>query len=421
MDLKRRLGRLGSAPPVGQKPSDGSAEAEAETGRAELDELRAKMASILGKPRPPPVEPPDPSLTTLPFMREETEWGPRYRRVARLRPSHHVGRMPVDAALAARSEVLALLALDSTVADVDLRRAVFFDTETTGLGGAGVVAFLVGSCRFDEHGTPVLEQLLLRQPGEERPILERFAELVREASVLVSYNGKSFDWPLMQSRYVMNRLPVLPERPHLDLLHVGRRLHRERLGSCRLGMLESEVLGFVRGEDIDGAEVPSRYSHFLRTGDEEALRAVVEHNAWDVVSMAALVGLYGEPLEGLHEDDLVALARTYRRAKALDQATEAATRALARGAGPEALRTRAMVAKARGDRAAALRDFTRLAESIDDEHVRLELAKLYEHHVKEPLRALDLTLQGTSESREARARRQHRLEKKIERNRRRRG
>jgi uncharacterized protein YprB with RNaseH-like and TPR domain len=420
MDLKRRLGRLGSAPPLGQTSGEAPAPPEADTGRVELDDLRARMAAILGKPAPPRPEPADPTLTTLPFVREETEWGPRYRRLERLRPSHHVGRMPVDAALTARSEVLALLALDSTVAEAELKHAVYFDTETTGLGGAGVVAFLVGVCWFDEDGAPVLEQLLLRRPGEERPILERFAELVRGATLLVSYNGKSFDWPMLQARNVMNRLPPLPNRPHLDLLHVGRRLHRERLGACRLVTLESEVLGFVRGEDIDGAEVPSRYSHFLRTGDEAALEAVVEHNAWDVVSMAALVGLYGEPLDGLQQDDLVALARTYRRAKALERATEAATRALARGAGPEALRTRAMVAKARGDRAAALRDFAELAATIDDEQVRLELAKLYEHHVKEPLQALDLTLRGTGESPEAHARRQRRLEKKIERARQRR-
>ena len=415
-DLKRRLGRLGATPPIGPRPGSDVPDADGDK-TSPLDDLRARMATILGRPRPQPLSPADPTLTTLPFACESTPWGPRYRRVERLRPSHHVGRMPVDAARSARSEVLALLALDSTLAGVDTKRAVYFDTETTGLGGAGVVAFLVGVCWFDADGVPVLEQLLLRQPGEERPILERFAELVQKASLLVSYNGKSFDWPMMQARYVMNHLAVLPERPHLDLLHVGRRLHRERLGACRLVALESEVLGFVRGEDIDGAEVPSRYSHFLRTGDEEALRAVVEHNAWDVVSMAALVGLYGEPLEGLDERDLVALARTYRRAKALEEANEAATHALARGAGPEALRTRAMVAKARGDRAAALRDFSRLAESVDDERVRLELAKLYEHYVKAPLQALDLTLRGTGESAEAHARRQQRLERKITRER----
>lgn len=422
-DLKRRLQRLGEAAPRPPRTEQGEPGAPGPsppptTPGAVLDDLRARMAAILGRPLPPRPEPADPALTSLPFVREETEWGPRYLRLERLRTSSHVGRIPVDAARTARGEVLALLALDASLADVDLSRAVYFDTETTGLGGSGAVAFLIGMCWFDAEGAPVLEQVLLRQPGEERPQLERFAERVRAASAVVSYNGKAFDWPLLAARYVMNRLPPLPQRPHLDLLHVARRLHRARLGACTLKALESEVLGFLRGEDIDGAEVPSRYSHFLRTGDEDALRAVVEHNAWDVVSMAALVGLYGEPLTALHEADLVALARTYRRARALDAAEVAVTHALERGAGPEALRMRAVLAKARGDRAAALRDFTALAREVDDEGVRLELAKLYEHHVKEPLRALELTLLGTGEDEVAAARRRDRLRAKVERGRR---
>jgi tetratricopeptide (TPR) repeat protein len=120
----------------------------------------------------------------------------------------------------------------------------------------------------------------------------------------------------------------------------------------------------------------------------------------------------------LNEHDLVALAGTYRRAKAFDRAAEAASRAIERGAGPEALRARARIAKARGDRAAALRDFSELARSVEDDQVRLELAKLYEHHVKEPLVALDLARRGTGEAESDRARRQARLERKVERQRR---
>jgi tetratricopeptide (TPR) repeat protein len=211
----------------------------------------------------------------------------------------------------------------------------------------------------------------------------------------------------------MNRLPPLPERPHFDLLHVGRRLHRERLGACRLVTLESEVLGFVRGEDIEGADVPGRYSHYLRTGDQEALRAVVEHNGWDLVSMAALVGLYGEPLGTLHQQDLVALARTLRRAGALDQAQVAAETALDRGAGAAALRARGEIAKARGDRIRALADFEALSQELDSPSLRLELAKLYEHFVKEPLKALEIALAGTGETPEQSERRVARLERKA--------
>ena len=177
--------------------------------------------------------------------------------------------------------------------------------------------------------------------------------------------------------------------------------------------LESEVLGFVRGPDIEGGDIAARYGHFLRTGDEEALSAVVEHNAWDVVTMAALVGLYGEPFDLLASEDLVGLARTLKRARAFDDAERAATFALERGAGPGALRVRGEIHKARGDRAAALLDFEELCAELDDPSARLELAKLYEHHVKEPLRALEVTQQGTGEPEEAALRRKRRLEAKL--------
>jgi uncharacterized protein len=411
VNLRRKLAELSARSPV-PVPVPAPAPVPAERA-ATLDELRARMAAILAKPVAPPRPPADPSQSALPFARIDTEHGPLYQRLERMAPSFHVGRMPVDAAAGAGAEMLALLALDPAIGAIEPRGALFLDTETTGLGGAGVLAFLIGLAWFDDDGRLVVEQLLLRKPGEERPLLELLSQRLRRASALVTYNGKAFDLPLLLTRYVMNRLPAPPRRPHLDLLHIARRLHRRRLGACRLVSLEADVLGFVRGDDIDGGDVAARYSHFLRTGDEEALRAVVDHNAYDVVSMAALVGLYGEPLTTLHDEDLVGLARTFRRARALDQARVAAERAVELGAGPEALRVRGELAKARGDRALALSDFEAIAREVDDPSIRLELAKLYEHHVKEPLRALELCALGTGESEPAALRRRARLEKKL--------
>lgn len=406
MDFERRLSLLGPARPV-------ASEVPAEK-QATLDGLRARMAEILGRP---PVEPelPDPEATLLPFVRRDTEHGPLCTRQERLGRSYHVGRMCVDEAARADPSLLALLALDPGLAAVDPRRALFLDTETTGLGGgAGVLAFLVGLAWFDDEGALVMEQLLLQRPGEEDALLELLRERVERASVLVSYNGKAFDLPLLRGRFVMNRRPPLPDRPHLDLLHVARRLHKKRLGACRLIGLEADVLGYVRVGDIEGGDVAARYSHYLRTGDEGALAAVVEHNALDVVSMAALVGLYGEPFDALHDEDLIGLARVLHRAKDLPGARRAADAAVARALDPEALKVRAEIAKARGDRAAALLDYEAFAEEIDDPGARLELAKLYEHHVKAPEKALELLDQGTGESDEALSRRRARLVKKAE-------
>lgn len=422
MDFKKKLERLRPMPegprshePGADVPSERGAPATPggpETGT--LAALRRQMAEILGRTPPPKPRLPEAGAFDLPFARVERADGPLFRRLERFGKSHHIGRMPVDAALAAEGPALALLALDPRLATTDPTKALFLDTETTGLGGSGTLAFLVGLAVFDE-GELLVEQLFLRTPSEEVPMLAYLAERIEAASLLVTFNGKAFDVPTLYGRYVMNRLPTPPPRPHLDLLHVARRLHRARMGACTLKAVESEVLGFVRDADIDGGDVAPRYAHFLRTGDDSVLGAVVEHNSWDVVSMAALVGLYGEPLGTLHHDDLVGLARTYRRARALDQAELAAEAAVSRGAGANGLRVRGEIAKARGDRAQALADFEALAEAVDEPSVRLELAKLYEHFVKEPGRALAVLGEGTGEAPDAVERRKARLERKARR------
>ena len=165
----------------------------------------------------------------------------------------------------------------------------------------------------------------------------------------------------------------------------------------------------------------AHYLHFLRTGETKALLGVVEHNAWDVIAMAALFGLYGEPLDRttMEASEIAAAARTMKRAGAHDEAKSAAdlavTRALAmdRPNLEEPLKARAEIAKARKDRAQALADYTQLAESVDDPAVRLELAKLYEHFVKDVPKALELVMAGTAEEDVAHAKRALRLTRKL--------
>ncbi|MEO6603067.1 MAG: ribonuclease H-like domain-containing protein, partial [Polyangiaceae bacterium] len=250
MDFKSKLATL-PRPKPGPGDAAPSSPPEAPGRASTLAELREKMAEILDagaapfvRPAQPPKDPNEPPFE-LPFEREERASGPLFRRHQRLPPSHHVGRMPVDAAASSRAELLGLLALDPRISSADPRRALYFDTETTGLGGgAGVLAFLIGIAWFDDELRLHSEQLLLRSPAEEAPLLEAFAERVAACDLLVSYNGKTFDLPLLNGRMVMNRLPRLPERAHLDLLHIARRLHKRRLGPCRLIGLEIEVRAF---------------------------------------------------------------------------------------------------------------------------------------------------------------------------------
>jgi uncharacterized protein len=382
-----------------------------------LEDLRARMAAILQSE--PHARAPVASLreSALPFAEEQTNLGTLHVRIKRLGRAHRVGRACTSVAADASGAMLALLALDPSLANVDPARALYVDTETTGLsGGAGTVPFLIGLAFFErDAGVLVVEQLLLRQLGEEAPMLDRLARRMREASMLVSFNGKAFDLPLIHARFVMNRMAPPESLPHLDLVHVARRVHRHRMKRFNLGSVESMVLGFERTDDIPSSEVGSRYAHFLRTGDDSALMAVIDHNEWDVVAMAALVGVYGEPLVGLTPVDWAGVARTLGRAGALDLAHDVADRAVEQGAGHDAVRARGEIARARGDKALALLDFASLVDKVDDARLRLDLSKLYEHHAKTPLAALDVARRGTAESEQAAARRIRRLQAKVDR------
>ncbi|MCL2779512.1 MAG: ribonuclease H-like domain-containing protein [Polyangiaceae bacterium] len=351
----------------------------------------------------------------LPFAVEQTPEGPLHVRTLRLSGAHQVGRAPVMPARSALSELLALLALDPALASCPLEGALYLDTETTGLGpAAGTIAFLVGLAFWDADSL-VVEQLLVRQLGEEAPMLARVTDRIRSSSMLVTFNGKSFDMPVLRTRFVMAKLPLPSELPHLDLLHVARRVHKARSFGFRLGALERHVLGFVRENDVPSSEVGAYYLHFLRTGDARALTSVVEHNALDVVSMVALVGLYGESLEDteLGAIDLVGVARTLKRAGLIERAYEVASVASERGGGADAIRARGEIAKARGDKARAMADFESLAEQVDEPAIRLELAKLYEHHAKDAARALATALAGTGEVAPRWKRRTDRLRAKV--------
>jgi hypothetical protein len=419
-------GKQASAPEPPAQPAPPPQQAGA---RPSLDELRERIARIVAKA---PAQAPraEPTRGELPFMLEQTERGPLYVRRERAVPAARVGRAPLVAARDADPAMLALLALDPALDVCDPRRALYVDTETTGLaGGTGTVPFLLGLSWFDaEAGAFVVEQALLRRLGEEAPILALFAERVAKASMIVTFNGKAFDLPLLRARYVMNRMEAPAEPPHLDLVHVARRIHKTRLRTRTLVAIEAEILGRLRVGDVAGGDIVATYAHFLRTGDEDALLGVIEHNVADVLAMVALLGLYGEPLgrqagdgeeiyapAGLDGADLAGVARTLRQAGALARAAELAEAAVARGGGATAVRARGDIAKARGDKARALSDYEALAAEVDDPSVRLELAKLYEHHVKAFKDALAVVERGTGEDDEAAAKRKERIERKMRR------
>jgi uncharacterized protein YprB with RNaseH-like and TPR domain len=168
---------------------------------------------------------------------------------------------------------------------------IFLDIETTGLsGGAGTVAFLVG-CGFFDLGAFQIHQFLLPSYAAERALLAAVADSVAGAGCLVTYNGKTFDLPVMETRWLFHRIPPpLGEKAHLDMLHTARRLWRDREApqGCNLSILERDLFGVRRTGDVPGFEIPSRYFRFLRTGDPAPLETVLEHNRLDLVSLAAV-------------------------------------------------------------------------------------------------------------------------------------
>ena len=214
---------------------------------------------------------------------------------------------------------------------------VFFDLETTGLsGGAGTQAFLVGSGRFEDDGGFTTRQHLLVRHGDEDAMLHAVADDLRRAGALVSFNGKSFDAPILESRYLFHRLDwVASEQPHIDVLHPARRFWKEE--ECSLVVLEQQVLGTWREDDVPGFEIPSRYFQFVRSGDARPLAAVLEHNRRDLIALAGLTSrlleiIAGGPDWAENAREALALGHVYARARDTARAIDAFERALTLGA-----------------------------------------------------------------------------------------
>ena len=167
------------------------------------------------------------------------------------------------------------------------RRNVYIDTETTGLsGGSGTLAFLLGVAAVDGDAIEVTQWLMTRFAAEAAA-LSAFAETLTDTDRLVSYNGKSYDLPLLLTRFRMQGLqPAFETLAHLDLLHPVRRLFGKRWNDCRLLSVEEQLLGFRRVDDLPGSEAPAAWFRYLREGQTEALIKVVEHNRQDILSLA---------------------------------------------------------------------------------------------------------------------------------------
>ncbi|MCL6480653.1 MAG: ribonuclease H-like domain-containing protein [Firmicutes bacterium] len=252
---------------------------------------------------------------------------------------------PVPELPAEASHGLRLLAPEAPESAARLEDWLFLDTETTGLaGGTGTYAFLVGVGWWDGFGLAV-EQYLMRDFTEEHALLAALAEQIERRPVLVSFNGKSFDWPLLETRFRLTRvLAPPPLRAHLDLLHPARQLWSHRAGgpaSVRLIELERDVLGFAalgydRRDDFPSALIPQAYFDYLRGGPAAPLAAIVHHNQRDLRGLAALAArifaLAATPEAAVHDPrEWFGLSRLFHRRREHSRARQFYERALAAG------------------------------------------------------------------------------------------
>jgi hypothetical protein len=271
---------------------------------ADLVALRERIAAITARPagaKEPPPHPPPKGEGKYAATLSRTEG---FRRLPAncLEEATPYGPVAVRREWFAddRSQDVAALSTCLGFAPDELRRPLFLDTETTGLsGGTGIVAFLVGLAWKEGDGL-ALAQYFLCDFDQEQALLWAVGQCINQAGVLVSYNGRSFDWPLLQTRLVLQRARW-PSPPHLDLLTLARRIFRPRLPDCALQTIEQSVLDLHRADDLPGSLIPSRYFAWLRQGDPRALDPVFLHNQQDVLSMALLLARFETMLGGSDE------------------------------------------------------------------------------------------------------------------------
>jgi len=298
----------------------------------------------------------------------------------------------------------------------DPTKWLFLDTETTGLsGGTGTYPFLIGLAWWDSGGLQV-EQLFMRDFHEEHSILHELSARLAERPVLVTFNGKSFDWPLLENRFTMTRAIKTPKlAAHLDLLHPSRALWKLRLGSVRLVELERHVLdaprlGWHRDEDVLSSMIPQHYFDYIRGGPAEPLAAVIRHNQMDLRGLAAILA----QIEGLltaaersdvdvESLDLFGLSRFLHKRGERDRAHSACSQALDLGLPaehrPKARRELAQHARRRGDHdhavslwqelAAEAADASEEADVIDAIYACEQLAMYHERRTKDLERATE--------------------------------
>ncbi|MCC5876929.1 MAG: ribonuclease H-like domain-containing protein [Candidatus Sumerlaeia bacterium] len=346
---------------------------------------------------------------------EEGPQGRVYIRRVELRPGcdnnqpHALGAFGPAGSPPLTHDQLADLSTEWEGGPVEPHQIGFMDTETTGLaGGTGTIAFLVGIGWWEARPDGwvfVLEQFLVDDFAHEGELMRRVGEHFARFRIVVSYNGRCFDMPLLRTRGIMNRLPPRLFRPaQVDLLTTARRLWRNRLESVSLKSVESHLMCIDRGPDVDGAEIPAIFFDLAHNGTIGRLPLVVSHNAQDIATMAGLLyrlGLaVGDPHGcGLldHWSEFAGIARWRETQRRWDEAAAAWTRALSLTGSDESVEREllyrlAACHKRQRHWTPAVEAWEALSQQpvIHSAIAWIELAKYHEHVARNPVRALEV-------------------------------
>ncbi|HME09671.1 MAG TPA: ribonuclease H-like domain-containing protein [Bryobacteraceae bacterium] len=402
----------------------------------QLAALRRKIARIDRKysDGPPKLAPPpNPRKPDRYFLEEwmpgeeiETEHGRHYEFEKFYARHARYGSMGISDLEMLPEDLLAAIS-NGEIPNISPYKCCFLDTETTGLaGGTGTYAFLIGVGRITPEGFRV-RQFFMREFGEEASLLHSLTRHLEQFEVLITYNGRTYDQPLLETRYRMVRArPPFSRLAHLDLLHGARRLWNLRFDSCRLVELENRILGIERQGDLPGEMIPYVYFEYQRRGEIDRLLPIFHHNQLDILTLACFTAIvpyaFHDPAKAqfAHGAEMVGLARWWRQAEQPERALALFRQAVDRGLRDDLLfRTLwdvALLEKKLGRMFAALPVLTDLAASRNPWQCAAleELAKYYEHQEKNYGMAMEMTRNALALAASERLlRRLTRLEKRV--------
>jgi uncharacterized protein YprB with RNaseH-like and TPR domain len=384
MDLKERLNRITS---ISKPEEDGKSQV--------LSDLRQRLDRIL---EPKKIYRKKMILPIEELVNGETISTPDGEtfQAKEYYPSHfRYGEMTLEEALDIPTYPAHLLSKDERLKELDLRKALFLDTETTGLaGGTGTFAFMIG-LGFYEGDRFLVQQFFMRDYSEERASLSMLKGLLESFQFLITFNGKHYDIPLLETRFILSRLSSkIREMPNFDLLYPARRIWKGAYDNCRLITLESQLLGMERVDDVPSEWIPSLYFDYLQTGDASKIYKVFYHNQMDILSMVALAGrihlIYhdpqaAQPRKGVEHFALGRLFWEHRHPEKAISCFEVALKRCDDNLSWEVMRWLSMAFKKTGQMAKAQSLWEEMVTwpYQKDTFPYIELAKHYEHQLKD--------------------------------------